>query len=196
MITLNDLRTHHPCRGGWEKLLRSLNKTKADDKPLSLLTILKSNGLRDAFWCLRALPPEMAVAVRLLACDLVEPVLAYTEDARVHRCLATARKYAVGQASLEELSEARAASVAASAAMVAWRPVAARAARAVARVARAVTSTSLLRTVADAPLLTATDFCYESLLVMSAAEVEAVAGEDISYQQIKIFQQWVTTNNL
>lgn len=52
--TLNEIRDHKPCEKGWQKLLAHLGKTKADDEPLSLLTILESNGLDDAIWCLRA----------------------------------------------------------------------------------------------------------------------------------------------
>lgn len=51
--TLNEIRAERPCRGGWEKLLKHLVKTKADDEPIELLTILDSNGLDDAIWCLR-----------------------------------------------------------------------------------------------------------------------------------------------
>ena len=54
MITLNDIRACHPCSEGWIKLLNTLGKTKSDDEPLSLLTILDSNGLDDALWCARA----------------------------------------------------------------------------------------------------------------------------------------------
>jgi len=54
MTTLNDIRAHSPCSDGWSKLLNTLGKTKADDEPLSLLTILDSNGLDDALWCARA----------------------------------------------------------------------------------------------------------------------------------------------
>ena len=54
MTTLNDIRACHPCADGWSKLLNTLGKTKADDEPLSLLTILDSNGLDDALWCARA----------------------------------------------------------------------------------------------------------------------------------------------
>jgi hypothetical protein len=54
ITTLNEIRAHSPCTGGWEKLLRRLGKTQADDEPLPLLTILESNGLDDALWCLRA----------------------------------------------------------------------------------------------------------------------------------------------
>lgn len=51
--TLNEIRAHEPCKDGWEKLLRHLGKTQADDEPLALLTVLESNGLEDALWCLR-----------------------------------------------------------------------------------------------------------------------------------------------
>ena len=50
--TLNEIRAEAPCREGWEKLLAGLGKTKADDEPLELLTILEINGLDDALWCL------------------------------------------------------------------------------------------------------------------------------------------------
>ncbi len=52
--TLNVIRVHIPCEDGWEKLLAHLGKTEADDEPLHLLTILESNGLNDALWCLQA----------------------------------------------------------------------------------------------------------------------------------------------
>jgi hypothetical protein len=48
--TLNEIRDHSPCHDGWQKILKTLGKTKADDEPLSLLTILDSNGLDDALW--------------------------------------------------------------------------------------------------------------------------------------------------
>jgi hypothetical protein len=54
ITTLNEIRAHAPCEEGWEKLLSHLGKTKADDEPLALLTIIESNGFDDALWCLRA----------------------------------------------------------------------------------------------------------------------------------------------
>jgi hypothetical protein len=53
ITTLNAIRRAGPCEDGWTKLLRHLGKTKADDEPLPLLTVLESNGLDDALWCLR-----------------------------------------------------------------------------------------------------------------------------------------------
>lgn len=59
ITTLNAIRMACPCKDGWEKLLSHLGKTKADDEPLPLLTILDSNGLDDALWVLsRAMQPE------------------------------------------------------------------------------------------------------------------------------------------
>jgi hypothetical protein len=56
MTTLNQIRRYSPCTEGWAKLLKHLGKTQGDDEPLSLLTILESNGLDDAIWCLRTEP--------------------------------------------------------------------------------------------------------------------------------------------
>ena len=54
LTTLNAIRAHSPCATGWSKLLRYLGKTGADDEPLLITTILDSNGVEDALWCLRA----------------------------------------------------------------------------------------------------------------------------------------------
>lgn len=50
-------------------LLRHLGKTMADDEPVSLLTILISNGIDDAIWSLRAIddcPEKRLYAVRII----------------------------------------------------------------------------------------------------------------------------------
>jgi hypothetical protein len=52
--TLNKIRETAPCADGWRKLLTYLGKIQADDEPLSLLTILDSNGLDDTLYCLKA----------------------------------------------------------------------------------------------------------------------------------------------
>ena len=57
-LTLNMIRAHGPCEGGWSKLLRGLGKTKADDEPLTIYTVYEINGFDDALWCLRALPND------------------------------------------------------------------------------------------------------------------------------------------
>jgi hypothetical protein len=72
-MTLNQIRSHSPCAEGWAKLLKHLNKTTADDEPLSLLTVLKSNGIEDAVWCLRTEPtPERTQRFALAVARRVE----------------------------------------------------------------------------------------------------------------------------
>jgi hypothetical protein len=83
--TLNEIRKFNPCKDGWEKLLKFLNKTKADDEPLLMSTILKSNGLSDAIWCLRAFHVDHRQSVIEFACDCAESVLPIWEEwAKVH----------------------------------------------------------------------------------------------------------------
>jgi hypothetical protein len=78
--TLNEIRKFNPCKDGWEKLLKFLNKTKADDEPLLMSTILKSNGLSDAIWCLRVFHGDHRQAVVDFACDCAESVLPIWEE--------------------------------------------------------------------------------------------------------------------
>jgi hypothetical protein len=111
--TLNDILKYCPCgqdpnerpQKGWCKLLNHLGKTEADDEPLSILTILESNGLEDALWALRAVDGHDR-EIRLLACDFAEHVLPiyereYPNDRRVRTCIAVARRYATGDATHE-----------------------------------------------------------------------------------------------
>ena len=116
--TLNEIRKHHPCKDGWEKLLAHLGKTKADDEPLSFGTILDSNGIDDALWCLRALD-GMDGPIRELACDFAETAIKYVpeDEDRPRKAIETARRYARGEATDEELA---AADAAARAARAAW----------------------------------------------------------------------------
>ena len=71
--TLNKIRSHGPCTEGWTKLLKNLGKTKADDEPLAITTILESNGLDDALWCLRAVDGYRK-EMRLFAVECVRSV--------------------------------------------------------------------------------------------------------------------------
>lgn len=105
-VTLSAIREYCPCPTSWEKLLRHLGKTQADDTAVPLLTILDLLGLDDCLWALRALPPEGDSEIRLLVCDLVEPAMQYTTDPRPAKTLQVARRYARGQATDEELLEA------------------------------------------------------------------------------------------
>ena len=114
--TLNEIRKHNPCANGWGKLLRTLNKTRPDDEPLSLITILDSNGLGDALWCLRAVEGHDK-EMRLYAVWCARQVQHLIHDERCIDALDVAERYAHGNATQQELNAARdAASAAASAA--------------------------------------------------------------------------------
>ena len=102
--TLNRIRAAHPCSTGWKKLLHHLGKTRADDEPLSLLTILGSNGISDAIWALRAIDdcPE----IRLFAVRCVRQIQHFLTDIRSLDALDIAELYAVGGTTDEDLAAA------------------------------------------------------------------------------------------
>ena len=144
--TLNKIRSHSPCKDGWEKLLAHLGKTKADDEPLSLLTVLDSNGLADALWCLRAVTGHDR-EIRLYAVWCARQVQHLMTDPRSVAALDVAERHSNGEATDRELAAAQDAAKAAvwdvaeaaaaraaacAAAWVAERDVAWAAARAVA----------------------------------------------------------------
>ena len=60
--TLAAIRAASPCESGWKKLLAALGKTKADNEPLDLLTVLNSNGLDDALWVMSFAMPDDRLA--------------------------------------------------------------------------------------------------------------------------------------
>lgn len=104
--TLNKIRKHNPCADGWEKLLKHLGKTKADDDPLPFSVILDSNGLDDALWCGRT-APEYAKKWRLFAVWCARQVQHLMKDQRSLDALDIAERHANGQATDNELSAAR-----------------------------------------------------------------------------------------
>jgi len=104
--TLNKIRAHSPCEEGWEKLLKHLGKTKADNEPLPLLTILESNGMDDTLWCLRSVP-EHDKEWRLYAIWCARQVQHLMTDPRSLAALDVTEAFADGQATAEELDAAR-----------------------------------------------------------------------------------------
>ena len=111
--TLNKIREHFPCEDGWKKLLRHLGKTQADDEPLLIRTVLESNGLDDALWCLRAVEGHDR-EIRLHGVWCARQVQHLMKDPRSIAALAMAESYANGVATEEELTAARAAARAAA----------------------------------------------------------------------------------
>jgi hypothetical protein len=109
--TLNKIKTHSPCENGWNKLLNHLGKTQADDEPLSIATIIQSNGIIDAVWALCAVEGKDK-EIRLFAADCAESVLhiyenKYPNDDRPRKAIQAARNYANGVITLKELAAAR-----------------------------------------------------------------------------------------
>ena len=106
--TLNQIRDESPCADGWKKLLAHLGKTQADDEALSIITILNSNGLDDALWCLRAVKGHDR-EIRLYAAWCAKQVQHLMIDQRSIDALDVAERYANGLATEYELNIARAA---------------------------------------------------------------------------------------
>lgn len=104
--TLNKIKEHSPCSNGWQKLLSNLGKTRADDEPLSILTILNSNGINDALWALRAVD-GYEKEMRLFAVWCARRVQHLMEDERSIKAIDVAEAYANGNATQQELEEAR-----------------------------------------------------------------------------------------
>ena len=104
--TLNKIRECGSCRNGWEKLLRNLGKTKADDEPLALSAILESNGLDDALWCLQAVDGHDR-EIRLFAVECARSVQHLMVDPRSIAAIDVAERFANGQATSEEMISAR-----------------------------------------------------------------------------------------
>ena len=111
--TLNAIRAHGPCSDGWRKLLRALCKDSADDEPLSIITVLDSNGVDDALWCLRAVPGHDREK-RLFAVWCARQVQHLMTDVRSIAALDVAERHANGAATDQELAAALAAAMAAA----------------------------------------------------------------------------------
>ena len=111
--TLNRIKSNSPCQEGWIKLLTFLNKTKADDEELDLLTILESNGSEDCIWAFRCTDNHNSI-YRHISADFAESVLyifekEYPNDNRPRLSIQAARDYADEKINKEELDAACAA---------------------------------------------------------------------------------------
>ena len=111
--TLNKIRACSPCTDGWTKLLKNLGKKKPDDELLKITTILDSNGLDDALWCLRAVDGYQR-EMRLYAVDCARSVQHLMTDYRSLAAIDVAERHADGVATDAELEAARAAARAAA----------------------------------------------------------------------------------
>ena len=109
ITTLNKILENNPCKSGWNKLLQSLNKTSADDEDLSLIYILKSNGIDDALWALRCFD---YLDYCLFLADVAESVLHIYEESNDNKAprnvILAIRDYKSGRITKDELKIAAA----------------------------------------------------------------------------------------
>lgn len=124
--TLRKIRAAKPCgmrledgqRVGYLKLRHYLGRGYGDYTPVDIVTILDSNGLDDALWCLRAVGGHEREK-RLYAVWCARQVQSLMKDPRSGTALDVAERYANGAASKGELAVARDAAGAAATA-AAW----------------------------------------------------------------------------
>jgi hypothetical protein len=185
--TLNAIRKHSPCTEGWTKLLTYLGKTKADDDQLDLLTILESNGLSDALWCLRAVQ-GYDKEKRLFAVFCAKQVQHLMTDERSYEAIEVAEKYANGLATEKELEKAyeaaRAAADAAACATYAAYAAACAAAYAAADAADAAYAADAADAAADAADAAACAAAY-----VAYAAYEAADAADAAYAAARAAQE-------
>lgn len=181
--TLNQIREHEPCVDGWQKLLRNLGKTTADDEPLSLVTILDSNGLDDALWCLFAVKGHDR-EMRLYAVWCARQVQHLMKDQRSLDALDVTEKFVYGEATQEELvAAANAAWAAADAATDVWDAVASAAASAAAAAAASTAAAAAADAATDAANA-ATKTASATNAAWSAAWNSAKAEQEKKFRKI------------
>jgi hypothetical protein len=110
--TLNAIRAHHPCKDGWETLLKYLGKTNSDDETLHFVTILDAVGLQRALWCFRAV--EGFKKEKLLLAITYAKEVEDLMPAESKKALDVFERYANGLATEDEFETARRAAAAAA----------------------------------------------------------------------------------
>lgn len=127
-VTLSSLRKACACYGGYNRVVRALQGAKFEDEdededycrgsyirllykePISILSILKSNGLEDgledALWALRCVPGIDRDA-RLFIVWCGRQVQHLMTDKRAIEALNIAERFAIGTATEDELAAAR-----------------------------------------------------------------------------------------
>ena len=99
--TLIQIREKSPGDDRWERLLDNLGKTHTFYEPLRITTILDSNGLDDALWCLRAVN-GCNREIRLYAVWCARQVQHLMTDKRSLDALDVAERFANGFVSDDE----------------------------------------------------------------------------------------------
>ena len=119
-VTLSSLREARACYNGYNKVVRTLQGAKFENEdycrdsyirsvykePISILSILKSNGLEDALWALRCVPGIDRDA-RLFIVWCGRQVQHLMTDKRAIEALNIAERFAIGITTEDELAAAR-----------------------------------------------------------------------------------------
>ena len=173
--TLRQIRQHNPCSEGWRTLLSYLGKTGVDDEPLPLVTILQSNGLDDALWCLRTITGHDKEITRFaLAC--AQEVKHLMTDQRSLDALDALARHLESPLSEQELDRVLAAARAAAA--EAWAA------------AEAAASAAWAAAWAVGTAWAAGAAAWAAAWAVEAAEAaEAAAGAEARARQVQIFEE-------
>ena len=107
--TFKLLRKNDACRHRYAVLRKAL-KGRRDNEPIGIVEVLDHNGLDDALWALRAVPDEQAAErdrlARLFACWCLRQVWHLLTDERSRTAIEVAERYAVGEATHDDLKAA------------------------------------------------------------------------------------------
>ena len=106
--TFGEIREFNPCTDGWKLLCKNLNPEMDMEKEVSVLEILESNGVKDAFWALRT---QDYRDYCLILADVAESVLHIFEeknkgDTRPRKAIEAIRKWHSGIITDAELKDA------------------------------------------------------------------------------------------
>ena len=120
-VTLEQLRNNEACLGGYNRVVRMLQNQAftEEDKvrrsyihynsniEISLVSICKNQGVDDALWTTRCLDETHNRDLRLFAVWCARQVQHLMTDERSIRAIDVAERFANGEATQEELEEAR-----------------------------------------------------------------------------------------
>ncbi|MDC7243953.1 MAG: hypothetical protein PQJ44_08625 [Sphaerochaetaceae bacterium] len=103
--TFQRIKYYGPCENGWKTLI-GYYKPKSLKKEITIEEIVKSNGIKDAVWALRAV--ENKKTTILFCADIAESVLPifenkYPNDDRIRKCIEGIRLFANNEISKDKL---------------------------------------------------------------------------------------------
>jgi hypothetical protein len=115
--TFEKIRSFNPCETGWKKLI-GYYKPEDYSEEIKISEIVKSNGIKDAVWAMRAVYDKKTVM--LFCADVAESVLHIyekynSENKAVKECIEAVRLFANDKVSESELVAKRRAAYAAAA---------------------------------------------------------------------------------